>query len=313
MKRILAIAGAMLIVLLFLVPAALAAEPMPQTGRVVISTQGDITIPAGEQADVVLVINGTATIAGEVNTVVAVDGAANLTGARVETVIAVRSPVTLGDGAVVQGDVMTLDSLVQQSGDARVLGEISDMQASLISLGAVLAPALILLWIGFGLAVVVAGLLLAGIAGRQVRAAEGLISHEPGMTLVAGILGLVVFPIVAFLLIVTVVGAPLGVGILIALWPLIAFAGYLVAGIWIGDWVLHRMQPTVVRERPLLAAVIGILVLQALALVPVLGIVAMIASLFGFGAVLLLAWRTLRSGTAPQATVAGTAPAPMAS
>jgi hypothetical protein len=313
MKRILAIAGAMLIVLLFLVPAALAAEPMPQTGRVVISTQGDITIPAGEQADVVLVINGTATIAGEVNTVVAVDGAANLTGARVETVIAVRSPVTLGDGAVVQGDVMTLDSLVQQSGDARVLGEISDMQASLIGLGAVLAPALILLWIGFGLAVVVAGLLLAGVAGRQVRAAEGLISHEPGMTLVAGILGLVVFPIVAFLLIVTVVGAPLGVGILIALWPLIAFAGYLVAGIWIGDWVLHRMQPTVVRERPLLAAVIGILVLQALALVPVLGIVAMIASLFGFGAVLLLAWRTLRSGTAPQATVAGTAPAPMAS
>jgi hypothetical protein len=313
MKRILAIAGAMLIVLLFLVPAALAAEPMPQTGRVVISTQGDITIPAGEQADVVLVINGTATIAGEVNTVVAVDGAANLTGARVETVIAVRSPVTLGDGAVVQGDVMTLDSLVQQSGDARVLGEISDMQASLIGLGAVLAPALILLWIGFGLAVVVAGLLLAGIAGRQVRAAEGLISHEPGMTLVAGILGLVVFPIAAFLLIVTVVGAPLGVGILIALWPLIAFAGYLVAGIWIGDWVLHRMQPTVVRERPLLAAVIGILVLQALALVPVLGIVAMIASLFGFGAVLLLAWRTLRSRTAPQATVAGTAPAPMAS
>jgi hypothetical protein len=313
MKRILAIAGAMLIVLLFLVPAALAAEPMPQTGRVVISTQGDITIPAGEQADVVLVINGTATIAGEVNTVVAVDGAANLTGARVETVIAVRSPVTLGDGAVVQGDVMTLDSLVQQSGDARVLGEISDMQASLIGLGAVLAPALILLWIGFGLAVVVAGLLLAGIAGRQVRAAEGLISHEPGMTLVAGILGLVVFPIVAFLLIVTVVGAPLGVGILIALWPLIAFAGYLVAGIWIGDWVLHRMQPTVVRERPLLAAVIGILVLQALAIVPVLGIVAMIVSLFGFGAVLLLVWRTLRSGTAPQATITGPAPAPMPS
>jgi hypothetical protein len=279
---------------------------------VVISTQGDITIPAGEQADVVVVINGTATIAGEVNTVVAVDGAANLTGARVETVIAVRSPVTLGDGAVVQGDVMTLDSLVQQSGDAKVLGEISDMQASLIGLGAVLAPALILLWIGFGLAVVVAGLLLAGIAGRQVRAAEGLISHEPGMTLVAGILGLVVFPIVAFLLIVTVVGAPLGVGILIALWPLIAFAGYLVAGIWIGDWVLHRMQPTVVRERPFLAAVIGILVLQALALVPVLGIVAMIASLFGFGAVMLLAWRTLRSGTASQSPVVG-APAPMAS
>jgi hypothetical protein len=313
MNRILAIAGAMLVVLLFLVPVALAADSMPQTGRVVISTQGDVTIPAGEQADVVVVVNGTATIAGEVNTIVAIDGAANLTGARAETVIAIRSSVNLGDGTVVLGDVMTLDSLVQQSGNTEVLGEVGDMQASLIGLGAVLAPALILLWIGFGLAVIVAGLLLAGVAGRQVRAAEGLISHEPAMSFVAGILGLVVIPIVAFLLIVTVIGAPLGVGILIELWPLIAFAGYLVAGIWIGDWILHRMQPTVVRERPFLAAVIGILVLQALAIVPVLGIVAMIVSLFGFGAVVLLVWRTLRSGTAPQATITGPAPAPMPS
>jgi len=313
MKRILVIAAAMLIVMLSLAPAVLAADPTQKTGRVLFSTQGDVTIPAGDRADLVVVIDGTATIAGEVDTVVAIDGTADLTGARVKSVIAVRSTVNLAEGTVVTGDVMQLDSIVQQAADARILGQVQDMQAWLIGLGAVLAPALILVWIGFALATIVAGLLLAGIAGRQVRTAGASISHEPGTTLVSGILGLVVLPIVAILLIVTVIGAPLGVGILIGFWPLVAFIGYLVAGIWIGDWLLHRMQPTVIRERPFLAAVIGLLVLQTLGLVPVLAVLAMIASLFGFGAVLLLAWRTLRSGTARQATASGAAPAPMAS
>src|SRR5215211_2500876 len=39
-------------------PAVLAAEPMPHTGRVLISTQGDISVPPGEQADLVIVVAG---------------------------------------------------------------------------------------------------------------------------------------------------------------------------------------------------------------------------------------------------------------
>ena len=313
MRRIVAIAGAMLIVMLFLVPVALAADAMPHSGRVLISTQGDVTIPAGEQADFVMVVDGTATIAGEVNTIFVVNGAANLTGAKTETVVAINSPVNLADGTVVLGDVMTVNSLVQQTGGAEVMGEVKDMQASFIALGVVLAPALILMWIGFGLAVIAAGLLLAGVAGRQVRAAEALISHEPVLTFATGIVGMVVIPLAAFLLIATLIGAALGVGILIALWPLVAFVGYLVAGIWIGDWVLQQRRPAVSRERPYLAAVIGLLILQALSLVPVLGIVSALVSLFGFGAVVLLAWRTLRAGGGTHVAVAGVTPAPMTS
>ena len=313
MRRIVTIAAAMVIVMLFLVPVALAADTLPHSGRVLISTQGDITIPAGEQADFLMVVDGTATIAGEVNTIVVVNGSANLNGARTETVVAINSPVNLADGTVVLGDVMTANSIVQQGAGAQVVGEVTDMQASFIALGVVLAPALILMWIGFGLAVIAAGLLLAGIAGRQVRAAEALISREPVLTFATGIVGMVVIPLAAFVLIATLIGAALGVGILIALWPLVAFVGYLVAGIWIGDWVLQQRRPAVARERPYLAAVIGLLILQALGLIPVLGIVGMLLSLFGFGAVVLLAWRTLRAGGAPNVTVTGATPAPMAS
>jgi hypothetical protein len=311
MKRILVIAGAMLIVMLSIAPTALAADPSTPTDRILISTNGDVTIPAGEHADLVVVVAGTATIAGDVDTIVTVDGTADLTGAQAETVIAVRSTVNLAEGTVVAGDVIQVDSVVQTSGDAEILGEVKDGQAWLIGLSAVLAPAFILMWIGVGLAVIVAGLLVAGIAGRQVRAAGALIGHEPLKTFVAGVGGLVVIPVVAILLMITIVGAPLGVGILLGFWPLVAFVGYLVAGIWIGEWVLRRTGSGI-RERPYLASVIGLLILQTLSLVPILAIVASIASLFGFGAGLLLAWRTLRSGTSPRATVTGAAPMPMA-
>jgi hypothetical protein len=311
MRRIVTIAAAMLIVMLLLVPVALASDAMPHSGRVLISTQGDITIPANEQADFVMVVTGTATIAGEVNSIVVVNGSANLTGARTETVVAINSPVNLVDGTVVLGDVLTFDSVVHQAGGAEVVGEVKDMKASFIALGAALAPAMILLWVGFGLAVIAAGLLLAGIAGRQVRAAETLISHEPVLTLATGIVGMVLIPLAAFLLIATLIGAALGIGILIALWPLVAFVGYLVAGIWIGDWILEQRRPAVSRERPYLAAVVGLLILQALSLFPVLGIVSALVSLFGFGAVVLLAWRTLRAGGGTHVSVAGPTPAPI--
>jgi hypothetical protein len=312
MKRLMSIAGALVIGFLLFVPAALAGDSFPHSGRVIMSTEGDVTIPAGEHADVVFVVNGTATIQGEVNTIVAVDGAANLLGGRTGTIVAVRSPVEIGPGSVVLGDVMTVDSLVHRTGDGAVQGQVTDAVAALIGMGAILGGALFLLWIGFGIAMIVAGLLLAGLASRQVREAEELISHEPALTLGVGIVGLFAFPIVAFLLIATVIGAPLGVGILLAVWPFVAFLSYLVGGIWIGDWLLRRTSAERVRERPYLAAVLGVLLLEVVALVPILTVVAMVASLFGFGAVLRLSLRTLRTPSISRPSVAGPMPAPIA-
>jgi hypothetical protein len=312
MRRLIGFAGAALIALVVLAPVARAADPFPQAGRVLVSTEGNFTLPAGERADVVVVINGTAMIEGEANTIVVIDGALNLAGTRTETVIAIRSPVEIGPDSVVLGDVMTLDSLVHQTGNAEVLGEVTDLPSTLVGFGVVLAPALLLLWIGFGLAMIAAGLLLAAMAARQVRQAEAIISHEPVMALATGILGLIAFPVVGIVLIVTLVGAPIGVALLLQVWPLVAFVGYLVAGIWIGDWVLRRSSSEAVRERPYLAAVLGLVILGFMAIIPVLAIVTAIASLFGFGAVILLAIRTIRSGHQTLPKVAGHLPAPMA-
>lgn len=297
MIRLLRVVLVAALALLLVVPVATAAEPsIPDTGRVLVSTGGDVVLPAGERADVVVVVGGTATLSGDVDTVVAVDGRAVLSGATVETIVAVRSPVDIGAGSTVKGDVVRVDSVVTRSGDAVVGASVRGLAVDLAGIRFFLGPLVGLIFFGFALAAIAAGLLLAGLAGRQVRAAGELISQRPWQTLAVGVVGLFLPAIVATALFVTVVGAPLAIGLLFGLWPAVGFLGYLVTGIWMGDLLLARSGDRA-RERPYLAAVVGLVVLQVLAFVPV---VPFVASLFGYGAVLLLAWRTLagtRTGT----------------
>ena len=70
-----------------------------------------------------------------------------------------------------------------------------------------------------------------------MRAAEALISREPLVTFAAGLAATFLPILVIVGLFLTVIGAPLAMGILFGLWPLAAFVGYLVAGIWVGDWL----------------------------------------------------------------------------
>ena len=313
MKRIFGVATGLLLALLLMVPAVVAADPaLPHTGRILISTEGDVTIPAGDRYDAVIVVNGKATIEGEINSVIVIDGTLVMTGAVAETVIAIRTPVTLGRGTVVRNDLFKLDALVTKVGDGDVQGEIRDIGSQLAGLGFVLAPLFLLLFIGFAIAAIAAGLLVAALGARQVRAAEALISHRPVETFVAGIVG-VIAPVVLLIgLFVSVVGIPLALAILFVVWPLAGFLGYIVAGIWVGDVILGRLDPGRVRERPYLASVIGLAALAVLAIFPPL---PAIASLFGYGAVLFLAWRTFRGdGLAPERapTAAPAPPAPSA-
>lgn len=293
MRRLPAVLAIAMLGVVAVAPVALAAEPMTHSGRVLVSTEGDVAIPAGEQADVVVVIRGTATIAGSVGTLVVVDGAAHISGATLETIVAVRSQVELGPGTVVFGEVRRLDATVHQSGNADVRGGITDLTGDLLQVGAVLAPALFLLWLGFALATVVAALAMAGLAARQVRRAEHLISSEPLVTGLIGFVSVILVPVAALALIATIVGAPLGAALFLVL-PPIAFASYLVAAIWIGEWMLGRANGGIVRERPYLAAVLGVIVLGALSIVPVLTILVALASLVGFGAIVRLAIEALR-------------------
>jgi hypothetical protein len=152
----------------------------------------------------------------------------------------------------------------------------------------------------------VAGLAVAAFGSRQVRQVEDLITTRPGHTLVAGIAGTILLPIASILLIMTIVGAPIGFALLFAVLPVLALLGWLVAAIWIGDWLIARGRGTREAGHPYRAAALGVVVL---ALAGILPFVSGIATLFGFGGLLLAAWQMIRPEPAPAAPVSWSQPA----
>jgi hypothetical protein len=307
MNRLVALVSALLLGLFVIVPVAAAASPTDRDNFIVTSG-GDVTLAPGEQTDLLVVIDGTATIQGEAKSVVVVNGTANFVGSHTGAVYAVQSNVSLDPTSVVAGDIRQVNSTINGATDTSVTGSIRDFAPDIAGATIFIGPALFLLYIGFAISAVAAGLALAGLAGRQVRQAENLISHEPIAAVIAAFAGLIGIIVAGTIALVTVVGIPLGLGILALVLPMLFVVGYLVAGIWVGDLILSRTSPGVPRERPYLAAVIGLLALGVLSIIPFIG---GLISFVGFGAVVLLMWRVIRRERGAESTAAQPAPAPV--
>ncbi len=309
MHRLFALVAAAALMLGLAAPAALAAEPTSSNRSVLASISHDVTIPAGDHVDLLFVVRGHADIAGSVDSIVVIDGTATLTGATANSLVVVNGSADLAAGTRINGNVRTIDSTVTRAADVVVTGTVGAYEQNVAAFALLLIPLFLLLFIGLGLTAMAVALFVAAFAANQVRHAESLISREPGTVLVAGLAGSVVLPILAILATITIVGAPLGLGLLFLVLPVMAFLGWIVAAIWVGDWLLGRSRGASASNHPYLAAVIGVFVLAFAGIVP---FVSAIATLFGFGALLVIAWRILRPQT-PQLGTAGMAqPAPSA-
>jgi hypothetical protein len=310
MRRLFAVAASVAILLALLAPAAMAADPEASNRSVIVSVNGSLDVPADQDLDTVVVIDGTARIGGDMDTLVVAGGTATVTGATLKTVVVVNGTVDLGAGTTVLGDIRTLQGTVTQASGAVVQGSVTALDADLAGLAVVMIPVFIVLFLGLGIAGIVAALLVAVFGARQVREVEALISGRPGQVLVAGIAGSVLLPLLAILLVMTVIGAPIGFGLLFVVLPALAFLAWLVAAIWIGDWLVAGTRGSREPGRPSLAAVVGFIVLALVGMVP---FVTVIATLFGFGALLLTAWRILRPEPTPVGQAGAAQPAPSAS
>ena len=266
-------------------------------GRVRIAIDGDLTLPAGDTAEVVVVIDGDARIEGTATVVAVIDGALTMTtGSVADRVAIVSGTADLQAGATVTHDVLELDSTVTVDPAATVGGEVRSMAIDLAGVGVALGVLGLIAWGAFALLTWVAGLALAAFGSRQVRTAEWLISREPLKTFLAGIAMVIVPPIVAVVLMATVVLLPVGLALLLIVWPVLAFLGWLVGATWIGDWILRTAGRDRPERRPYLAVTIGLVVATLASLIPLVGAVI---SLFGTGAVALAGWRMLRTPETP--------------
>ena len=287
MRRLFTVAATVAILLLAFAPSAFAADPVSWTGRgAIISVDGTVDVPAGQTVDAVVVVNGAATIEGTVNSIVLLRSTATLTGATARHLVVVDSTANLGPATTVTGDIATLRGDVLRDPAAVVTARTTTLDTNLAALAFALIPLLILVWLGVYVAMVVAALALAAFGARQVRAAESMISRKPGQSLVAGVLATFALPILFGIVTITVIGAPVGLAMLLIGLPILGFIGWLVAAIWIGDWLLAKRGPADAAH-PYKAAVLGVVVLAVVGLLP---FISAIATVFGLGGVLLAVW-----------------------
>ena len=203
------------------------------------------------------------------------------------------------------GDVSQVNGTIVQSGGT-IAGETRDLAVGFATLGMFVGAIALVVWVGLGVATLVLALLLATFAGQQIRKTTYLIGREPGVVILLGVGSLVVIPIVAVLAMATVIGIPAGLGILLIAWPALAFVGYLVGSIRIGEWLLSRRAGHVPAQRPHVDALVGLVVAFVLGIVP---FVTAIISIVGTGAVIRAAWYTWR-GDRPVGAVTQPRPIP---
>jgi hypothetical protein len=216
-------------------------------------------------------------------------------GAKVEDVFAVGGTLTIAPGATVDELAFWDTTIDAPAGTVNSQRDIrQDLPGVVGWITAALAIILLVLWIGFGVATLVSGLLMVAFGTSQARRAAWLIGNSPLKVLVAGFLAAVLPWILFALLSVTIIGIPLAFGLAL-LWGFVVFLGYLVAGLWVGEHVLRSSRNS---ARPYGAVFVGVLILLLLSWFP---LVTFFATWFGLGAVTMAGWRVFRGNRAPVA------------
>jgi hypothetical protein len=272
---------------------ALAARSAPRDSSAHLRFGGDVTVPAGTREGAVVVVRGDATIAGEVRGVVVLEGDAFITGGRVQELTVVNGRAILTDSARVEGDVHLLDAELTVEPGSVVAGTIERGVGRQVA-GHFLR-AMTLIGLGIFLAFVLGGVFAASVFPESLRATGALLRGETGAVTVATAILWLGFPLVAGLLIPTLVGLPIGLGYFLFVMPLLGFLGLVVSGLWVGDLLMQKVRATTTAPRPTVATAVGVALLLVLARIPVLGLAATVLTLLGSGAAALRTWRAMRA------------------
>ena len=274
------------------------------TDHVVIT--GGVVVPAGQTAGDVIVLDGTVTIAGHATgDVVSVAGPVRVTGRVDGDLIAVSDRAFLAPTARVGGDLRYGDEAPVLARGASVGGKISNEDWDDAANGWGWFSALAW-WLAVSVSTLIVGALLVWLAPAALYAAERAVRERLGATIGWGVAIAIGMPLLATLALVTLVGIPFGVALLLAAIPVLLVAYVTTA------WIVGRKALRNRSASPWAALFAGWGILRVLALIPVAGaLVGFAATVVGLGALAVALWRTRRTG-APAATPEAPAPGPPA-
>jgi hypothetical protein len=299
MVRRLTLAALVLAALTLTAGPALAQTPDRDGDPVVIFT-GTISVAQDQTVSDAIIFDGDATIAGTATgNVIAFHGDVTVTGSVGENVISLTGRVTLGPGANVDGDVVSrlrpvIDPSATYGGVVRRPNWNNDWSD-------VRLFGRVVWWIGATVSSFLLGLFLILFAPRAADAVWRAGTERTGPAFGWGALAFFAIPVAAAILLGTLVGAPLGLGVMLAL-ALLYWIGYVAAA-----YVLGRRLGGPDRSR-ILAFTIGWGILRLVAVIPVLaGLTWFVASFFGLGVLILAARPSARSAAGPPVPAAAAA------
>jgi cytoskeletal protein CcmA (bactofilin family) len=199
--------------------------------------------------------------------------------------------LTLTSDAQIAGDLTYWsDAEVQVQQGAQVAGQITREQplrqprVDAPAIGAGLAGLAILFKIGNFILYLIVGLLIIKLLPNYTNRTLGVISRKPWISLLAGFFTLLIFPVVFFGLLITIIGIPIAF-LLLPILIVLIYLGVIFVSLFIGQKILGYFSN---KARVGWALVVGLIVYELATLLPIVGgLITLVVIMFGLGAVLI--------------------------
>ncbi len=283
------IALALLVAFAALLPTTAFADSGDQ-GGFALRLHGTYTLPPNESVGSVVVIRGDADIAGTVRgRLTVISGNADIAGNVNGAVTVIRGTVTLEAGSHVDHVTIIRGTVNRQE------GSVVDHGINRRGFGFFRGAFFWLLWLGMTLTIVIAGLIFAAIGGRQLARAAAVLTSDFPYTVLGALAIWIVLPILGLFALISVIGIPVGLALLLAVLPLLWLLGYIVVGARLGEALLSLGGSARPADHPYVATTLGVILLQIVLLVPVAGwLAAFLAGVWGSGALAVAGWQAWR-------------------
>jgi len=257
------VGAAIVLVALGAGPAA-AQEDTASADRDQIVLTGELLIAAKDTVDAAVILDGPARVDGTVQeTLVVLNGDAEISGTVQQDVVVLNGEVVVRSGAEIGGDLVTQSTPEVEEG-ATIRGERSNVITRFDLDIADGFGGRIWWWLAYSASVLILGLLLLAFAPGLFPAVREAATNGIGSSIGWGFGLFFLLPIGSVLLLITLVGIPLGIFTLLAL-AFLYTLGYVVAVIGLGSRLLRTTQSRFV------AFLGGWVVLRLLALIPFVG------------------------------------------
>jgi hypothetical protein len=291
-RRILLAAVASIALLVLAAPAALAQDDGSGFGDDAVVLTGRLQVPEGATVGTAVMFNGPVVVEGTVTeSLVVFNGRTEILGTVEGDVVVFNGTVVIRSTAHVGGDVISRSTPRVESG-ATIDGDLQSITKG-FDVGHLKVISRLTWWIAYSVSTLALGLVLLGVAPQIDGAIGTAVRRKIGASFGFGALLFFCLPLVAILALVTVVGIPLGVFLLLA-YALVYTVGYVAGAHALGSLLV---KPPTSRFLRFLA---GWGILRLIGLIPILGgVIWMVTALLGLGVLFVAARIGAREEEAP--------------